>query len=88
MVDFWEGESCTSEATGSTTGPRHLEDGTVCHMIPDIGFTSALDLYAGSTRITLGLHESSDCSDAGGSYEGKDNAKMTFARHRPDNTFH
>lgn len=69
QVDFWQGESCTSDATGSMTGPTHLESGTVCHPIPDIGLTSALDLYAGSTRISLGLHESSDCSDDGGFYE-------------------
>ncbi|KAH0218908.1 hypothetical protein KCV03_g6204, partial [Aureobasidium melanogenum] len=71
QVDFWQGESCTSDATGSMTGPTHLESGTVCHPIPDIGLTSALDLYAGSTRISLGLHESSDCSDDGGFYESE-----------------
>jgi hypothetical protein len=52
------------------TGPTHLERGTVCHSIPDIGLASALDLYAGSTRISLGLHESFDYSDDEDLYEG------------------
>lgn len=72
LVSYWESTMCTGLGLGETSGPDTPQLSTVCNAIPDIGTAASMtyEVASGNYTYSLGVHNTDDCSDDLGVFQG------------------